>query len=824
MKLYESMRGCRWRGSAGVGVLLLLVFSLVQSVSSNAECPEPPSVTLPQPSYQETVEVNSDFLASLVNNFLNIVQPNEFPQDLILEAINNELTPEEITRKSLTYEVGFLVCAGIGILYILLMPFVGCIFACCRCCGNCGGKKQQKQTSSISCRRRTIYVFTFVITAFIFAGNVCMFKSNQDFRTTINRGPEEADKILSNISTFVTSVPEEVRFVVNQSYRSIDKVAENLDAVGTEVGPGIVKNLNGGLEPAESSLARLGNETKHASAALSQMEKQLSSVNESLVNTQSELATIQSDIRNTITNPSCDGCNSLSAEVDKLTLDTSIPNSNLNELKSVLDEVMAINLSSTVKEVEASIPDRLTNATKQIVEDSKQQLENAKVQISQVTDDIFFSTLTDVSDTLDQLRNEIDNIMPEIEKVEFLRWSLCVLLCCFVLLVVLCYVLGLILGPLGCSSKKDPSRRSCTSECGGIFFMMGAGFSFVFSWLLMIVVVLLFVSGGNVYQLVCRPFQNGQLLQFIDDANYVPEIGPQLGLKSNISISDIYSGCAQNQPVWTVLHLNEVIDLDDLLNVTKYTDQIEDFFKDTVINVPSITLLSTENLEQLDAVSNATTKFNSTEIENKATYILDINFNTTAEKLEALSIDQRNTTIRAELEQEARELRSLQSKLETETFPTVERLSLTITTLKSTLEGFNATVAAVKSSVAAAQNFLDAKTSQIVDNEIRTFAENQLCYLSDFAEWANLAITQQAGRCGPVAGVVDSTDVIFCLNLLNALNAFWFSLGWCLIFFIPGIILSIKLAKHYRKMRKSDSPQELIFMNPIPRAHTIYSG
>ncbi|CAI9616261.1 unnamed protein product [Staurois parvus] len=35
-------------------------------------------------------------------------------------------------------------------------------------------------------------------------------------------------------------------------------------------------------------------------------------------------------------------------------------------------------------------------------------------------------------------------------------------------------------------------------------------------------------------------------------------------------------------------------------------------------------------------------------------------------------------------------------------------------------------------------------------------------------------------------------------------NAYWFSLGWCTIFFIPSIILSVKLAKYYRRMKTSD--------------------
>lgn len=67
----------------------------------------------------------------------------------------------------LIYQVGFLVCVAIGVLYIVLMPLVGFFLACCRCCGNCGGKMYQKQTSSTDCRRRTLYWGAFITTVII---------------------------------------------------------------------------------------------------------------------------------------------------------------------------------------------------------------------------------------------------------------------------------------------------------------------------------------------------------------------------------------------------------------------------------------------------------------------------------------------------------------------------------------------------------------------------------------------------------------------------------------------------------------------------------
>lgn len=35
-------------------------------------------------------------------------------------------------------------------------------------------------------------------------------------------------------------------------------------------------------------------------------------------------------------------------------------------------------------------------------------------------------------------------------------------------------------------------------------------------------------------------------------------------------------------------------------------------------------------------------------------------------------------------------------------------------------------------------------------------------------------------------------------------NAFWFSIGWGLLFFIPVIVVAVKLSKYYRKMDKCE--------------------
>lgn len=67
----------------------------------------------------------------------------------------------------LLYELGFLVCAAIGLLFIVLVPLVGCCFCCCRCCGLCGGRMYQKQGRRMACRRRALYGSVLLLSALL---------------------------------------------------------------------------------------------------------------------------------------------------------------------------------------------------------------------------------------------------------------------------------------------------------------------------------------------------------------------------------------------------------------------------------------------------------------------------------------------------------------------------------------------------------------------------------------------------------------------------------------------------------------------------------
>ncbi|XP_026518804.2 prominin-1-A-like, partial [Terrapene carolina triunguis] len=129
----------------------------------------------------------------------------------------SDITNPAVYKEVLVYEVGFLVCTAIGLLFIILMPLVGFCFCCCRCCGNCGGKMYQKQSKRTGCRRRALFASVLLVTTLILAGNVCAFISNNRVSRAVNGSFGALNTTLDNLGTFVRSIPQQVDFIIASS-------------------------------------------------------------------------------------------------------------------------------------------------------------------------------------------------------------------------------------------------------------------------------------------------------------------------------------------------------------------------------------------------------------------------------------------------------------------------------------------------------------------------------------------------------------------------------------------------------------------------------
>uniref|UniRef100_A0A8C1A968 Prominin 2 n=2 Tax=Cyprinus carpio TaxID=7962 RepID=A0A8C1A968_CYPCA len=819
MNMRSRMKGVFWSG-----ILPLFLWTFVSGQSS---CPIETNRTELQTPYEKPTKLtlNSAFMSPIVHSFLDSVQPNPFPKDLLIRVIKDMNFSTERVKEILQYEIGFLVCVAIGILYIVLMPLIGLIFACCRCCGNCGGRMQQKNTTNIHCKRRSFYLATFLITVLILAGNVCMFLSSTNTSETVMRSPTELTDILENVKGYLNSIPKQIEQVTNESSLTVDTVKSNLHETGPLLGKLIQNGLKGPLDPAFNSITEIAHVINSTSDELLKLNKTLELLKPKVDVLKANLSAVRQRINNTLHMPDCENCTSQLPDLDKLSLEGSLDFPDQNDLRSAVDKAInadVIGQANKGRDFFDSIPAKVKNETRLSVELALFQLETLKTQISGVTKDLPLDVLKTISAPLTDLQKSIKDFSPDIEKSSQISLAVGLVLSCLILLVVICNFLGLLLGVAGLNPKDNPTERSGTSNCGGIFFMAGVGFSFLVSWIFMLVVLILFIVGGNTYTLVCKPWQNKELIQLIDTPGLIPAINLStvLNLNTNLNIVNVYSDCQKNKSLWTTFHLNEIFDLNSKLDVSKYTHEIDQTFDGLQINIANITILSPEVKSQLNNFSSRASSMNFSNIIQQINDVSGTNLSSVAESLDILAGKQNNQAIKDNLHGEAKDLRDIQTDITSNIMPLLRELNTTVKNLSVEASQITATVENVFKKVGYAQDVLKYKISQIVKTESRAFIDCQLKIFQTFLQWANQTITEKVGRCGPAAAAVDRSEELVCKHLVESLNAFWFSLGWCMMFLIPSIIFSVKLAKYYRRMKYSDSYENNNFMmNPFPKAH-----
>nr|XP_031361127.1 prominin-1-A [Lonchura striata domestica] len=748
-------------------------------------------------------------VVTMAHGFLRLVQPNPLPIELINFGQSQSESRQEDIPKLLLYELGFLVCVAIGVLLILLVPLVGCCFCCCRCCGNCGGRMYQKQGRRMGCRRRALWASVLLLSAFLLAGSVCALISNTRFSQAVKSTFPNVNNTLDNIHTYLASIPQQVDFIINKSNVPLDYANHSLQDIGPKLGSMITSRIRSSTDGALGSLQSLLQGMETLNATFANIAISCSDLEELQSNYSQRLVSLRGELNHTL--QKCgSSCGRVSLDGLAFTANFStIPG--VEQQLEALREVSELNMETDLEEVNRTLsmtPDKVQKQSQEVVAKSQDQLGLIRQEIRSLQEGL---PLLDVEEKVGAFVNNATSMLEEYREPviawDGLRLIVCALLCCTVLLVVLCNVFGLLLGPLGLKEGVLPTQRSSLSHAGGNFFMAGVGFSFIFYWLLMLLVMILFMLGGNIYMLLCESWHNQQLFQLLDNPGKIPNFNfsELLGLKSDTTnFSEIYRQCQQDASLWQTLHLNQSISLDELLNISQYAGNISTAFGKMNITLSPISLLKQSQKDRLLNASRAAQPPNFTltleQLDKNMTQgsLLDL-----AAKLEQLA-EEVGTDVKKDLEDNAHKLRELEKEMEASFSGPLQNLKENIHSVQSGAAQLEGQTTAALDKASKTQEFLERETPNIIKNETLAFLEGLLDLFDTYISWAKSRVTEDVARCKPIAQSLDNMEVIGCDYIMDSVNAFWFSLGWCTLFLLPSIILAVRLAKFYRRMDTAD--------------------
>ncbi|XP_042727914.1 prominin-1 isoform X6 [Lagopus leucura] len=727
-----------------------------------------PAKTYDTGAYHEPGPIG--ILFKVVHAFLYLVQPNPFPQDLIRKLAQQKFgntqgdyqKPENVvlTLQAIYYEIGFIVSAALGLLFILLLPLVGLCFCMCRCCDNCGGEMHQRQKKNADCQRSCFATFLFVASLIISVGVLCAYAANQHLTSQVRGAKKLVNSNFKDLKVFLNDTPVQIDYLVSQYNTTKDKALSDLNNVGPLLGSRVQEQLGKEVRPALDAALTMAGAIRETKEALENVSVSVEVLQEGTERLHGNLTDVKMHLSNTLNDSACTAaqaastCNIIRNSLNQLNI-----NANFSGLPGVssqlakVNDVLKIDLSSLVQKGYAAFndtPDLVVNQTKNILSDIKNVLESIGSNISNFTKTLpVQKIIADLTVYLTQSEAYVQDYFPVVEQYDFYRWLGCLILCCMVVLIVIFYYLGLLCGTCGYDKHASPTTRGCISNTGGNFLMAGVGFSFLFSWVLMIVVVLTFITGGNIEKLVCEPFEDKTLFKVLDTPyllnqhwkNYLSGIlfkNPNI----NLTFEKVYSDCKENKGIYTSLHLDHLFNINEFLNISMYTEDVALRIEHIQINLSKIILLDEIGKENL-------LNFSSSGIEgiNFGAYLTEINKSVTkvdllsfANDLEARADQLPKGALENALKGHANNIRMIHSQQVVPLEQAMSTLNQSIRLLKRTSSELMVKVKNVISAVNAAQLLINNNASLVIVQETKKYMDTIIGYFEQYIEWVKESV------------------------------------------------------------------------------------
>nr|XP_058961373.1 prominin-1-A-like [Pocillopora verrucosa] len=798
---------------------------------------------------------------NFANSFIGTVLSKD-PYDILIK-IKDEGMDEEVIKNDIikNYAMGMIICVGIGFLFCLLMPIVGFCFCCCRCCGNCGGEMSQKEKSNDGCKRAVFGVILTVITLLMFTGVLLTFVCNDRMSETVDEMQINSDAIVKEAVTFINRsvgevdklLGEDFGFVIDQLKNDItdaslqslvgDPLLKELDKVSVKPIEA-VKDLAANTQVMKNQLEIIKNTSQSLSNLTKELQEGLDQAKDNLTDILKNCSYVPS------VKPTCDNINS-----DDLATGanfTALPDvsSELENVEKVVNQDFEKTAEEGLAEVR-EIPQKVINDTSDTRKDIGKMISNATSSVNKMRDDLRKIANDDVISKLEEFKTDtVPKAKEQAEKYDNYRWMAGVGLTCILLLVVVLMALGLMCGVCGHDKEASPTTRGTVSNLGGLSLMAAAGFCFIFASFLMLLTTICFIIGAPM-QTVCTAIDSGELYsQVLDNQKFWGDDGYVLSRtffgkdKSDIrfTIGGFIDNCRNNKPLFKAGPFDEAFNISDKLDIEKLlgndTTQQFDNLKVNLSDVNvfsndtrnSLTELRDSGVDGIDFASflNETTKnITAVDLNEFAQNISNLGgqFYTAAQNPLAP-----NKAKLLELSQKANDTAAALRTLQATVVKDMEDKSIELNENVNALKGIGGDLKKLANNTLKeaekAEDYLHTQSATNINKIVQKFTDRVLGWGFQFTDHIKDLLDNSLAKCKPVANIYDATIVIICKQALYPFNGFWFSIGYCLFFFIPAIIFCVKLAKHYRRMdyeNEFDQDVEAFEMgHPYPSAPPQY--
>ncbi|NXN09940.1 PROM2 protein, partial [Indicator maculatus] len=756
-----------------------------------------------------------DPLYSLVRRCLDLIQQNPLPTELLRAALND---PGSVrTSQVVHYELGYVVCAVVALLFTVAMPVAGMCFCYCRSRRRCGGRLRAHRRS-LGCRRHCLLACLSLTSLIILISVTCALVSSQRVKGQMEPGLGAVPTTLRTLRQHINNVPQVaplswqgVQMVVDQFEVPRQRIISDLGGLSRSVGLSIHTQLKAMTYAALADLQDRAGDLQTSLHHLQILERTARALASARAELEPALRERRRSVVELLDDPRCTSCASVLGRAQSLELGADY--SKVPSVEKVLKALAGLPRSDFAEMIRQgngtfnSIPELAVERMAQVIQDLRDEMASVTEKVQSIADSFPLPDYTlPASEALLKAEDRSQPYLREVERFEQYRWIAGTVLCSIILLVLACNVSGMALGAYGLSKREDPSDYECRGEAGAKLLLVGVGLAFLFSWLLILLVFATFLVGGNIQTLVCRNWVNQEIYKFIDTPGNLPpsmNLSRQLNLRRDSNLSATYRACKSGAGLWEVLQLDRSYDLDEHLKTPKYTAGFQKRLGDFSARLGDVRLLRSEGRQDLETFARSgvdEVDYGRFQEEMKIP-VVQTSLPGLARNLEGLQKMQRNSTVAGRLAAEARALWQMQNSTVQSQEALVAKLGESVQFLSRLAPHLQELVKTTLTTTASVEARLPLQAQQILRQEIGCFTRKELRYFTQYLNWVGQTLREDVASCQPLATALDNGRVILCDRIADPWNAFWFSLGCCTFFLIPNIIFAVRLTKHFRPIR-----------------------
>ncbi|GIY58164.1 hypothetical protein CDAR_313152 [Caerostris darwini] len=783
-------------------LLLHTTFSAHSSKSSGASDVSTPPPTTPHPITVKLKQLQMMEESSLtgwyqvVNKFLEIIKPDHrILEDVINFATGkHDLNPQEFVLKVAKMNYAFLTMIIIGVVYVIVMFITGIFFFCCRFCGRCGAKDSQKQRRSDNCWR-TIHKFCLILmVAFLVVPIICMCIINEHMRHSTPNVKGNITEVFTILGNFADSTDEDID---NAYTQVLENPIQNFDAFKSSFVELVQENISNTID--HEKLADIKNivswiasvEEKHAAIT------NASDLSKAVQNLKSNIRNIRQEVKglHNCTNSEKKICqfNFEELPIEKINVEDAYDHVydefqkllriNFEELTNVIDQIQNNTILRNKIEEESASLKRFANETMSIDKDSLQEIKN---QVKFYTNQM--RTLSKTG------KNELTKVFAETDGYEIYRYWGMFGIAAILLAPVVFLTFGLICGCSGYEKERHPTKRSSTSNCGGLCLILAVYYFFLVASVLMLVTVALFILGGTMQTFVCIPLYQADFVILDEMKEKLATLDKSTFLEG-IKPSKILHDCKNDKSIIYALGMlqeNSTGSLEKFLSKSEIMNpesekEIDEKLRNALLEITSNIrqrlhqFTNALNLKELKEIPERLQEGLTASRSNISHFIADV---TAALKEELNRNDQNilrivNDSATALYD----EMNALQEKL--------DRFSETLFNIYKQADIYKAKIRDI-------ENSLDE-----VEDKLPKVIKAHLFHAIASSTGLN-EMAKNIGKCFPVWIAFNIARVATCEFVVAPINGYWFGLGWALFVIIPTILFSVKLSRFYLRMKYDD--------------------